>query len=102
MLIVNVHVRVKPEFSEAFEAATLANARASVQEPGIARFDILRDQNDPQHFLLTEVYRTPEAPAQHKETEHYRIWKETVAGMMSSPRTKEIFENIFPDETGWD
>src|SRR5262245_49804192 len=72
MLIVHVHVHVKPESVPAFTEATLANARESVKEPGIARFDVLRKQEDPTHFVLVEAYRTPEAPAAHKETWHYQ------------------------------
>jgi len=102
MYIVHVFVDVKPEYTHAFREATLANAKASVHEPGIARFDVLQDSNDPRKFLLVEVYRTKEDPASHKETAHYRRWKNTVNEMMSAPRTKKIYTNIYPDESGWD
>ncbi len=101
MLIVHVHIHVKPENLEAFVEATLANARASVKEPGIARFDLLRDTADPHRFVLQEVYRTAEAPAAHKETAHYAAWRDTVAPMMASPRTSVKFENLFPGDDGW-
>src|SRR5947209_12065671 len=78
MLIVHVHVRVKPEHLEGFRIATLANARMSVKESGIARFDVLQQLEDQTRFVLVEVYRTPEAPAQHKETAHYLAWRDTV------------------------
>jgi autoinducer 2-degrading protein len=97
MLVVHVHVQVKPECVEAFEQATIANARASRKEPGIAGFDVYRQQDDPAHFVLVETYRTPEASAAHKETPHYQIWRDTVAPMMAQPRSSTKFVNIFPD-----
>jgi (4S)-4-hydroxy-5-phosphonooxypentane-2,3-dione isomerase len=100
MLIVHVHVRVKPESIQAFLAASVENARNSVQEPGIARFDVLQQSDDPARFLLTEVYRTPEAPAQHKLTAHYLTWRDTVASMMAEPRTSVQFQNVFPGDEG--
>jgi quinol monooxygenase YgiN len=101
LLVVHVHVRVKPECLEAFKAATLANARASVQEPGVARFDVIQREDDPARFILVEVYRTPQAPAAHKETAHYAAWRDTVADMMAEPRTAVKFSNLFPDDQGW-
>jgi autoinducer 2-degrading protein len=101
MLIVHVQVHVKPECVEAFKAATLANARASVQEPGIARFDVVQQLDDPTRFVLVEVYRTNEAPAAHKETAHYQTWRDTVAPMMAEPRTNAKYANLHPDEAGW-
>ena len=102
MFIVNVFVNVKPEHVEAFQSATLENARNSIREPGIARFDIIQQQDDPAHFLLVEVYRTGDDPAKHKETAHYQKWRDTVADMMAEPRTSIKYTNVFPDEQGWD
>jgi (4S)-4-hydroxy-5-phosphonooxypentane-2,3-dione isomerase len=101
LLVVHVHVHVKPECVEAFKTATLANAQASVREPGIARFDIVQQTDDPTRFVLVEVYRTPAAPAAHKETAHYAAWRDTVASMMASPRTSTKFANVFPDDGAW-
>jgi (4S)-4-hydroxy-5-phosphonooxypentane-2,3-dione isomerase len=101
MFIVQVHVSVKPDAVEAFRAATVANAAASRREPGVARFDVLQQADDPTRFILTEVYRTADAPAAHKETAHYRTWRETVDGMMAMPRTSSRYHNVFPDDTGW-
>lgn len=101
MLIVIVNVRVKPGMEEAFHQATLENARNSIREPGIARFDVLRDREDSTRFTLVEVYRTDEAPLDHKETDHYKVWRDTVADMMAEPRKSRKFENLFPDEDGW-
>jgi (4S)-4-hydroxy-5-phosphonooxypentane-2,3-dione isomerase len=95
MLIVHVHVHVKTECVEAFRQATVENARNSVQEPGIARFDVIQQQDDPTRFVLVEVYRTPEAPAAHKETAHYAKWRDTVAGMMAEPRRSVKFNEVF-------
>jgi len=101
MLIVHVHVHVKPDCLEAFRDATLANASASVQEPGIARFDLVQQADDPTRFVLVEVYRTAAAPAAHKETAHYAAWRDAVAPLMATPRTSVKFSNVFPDDAGW-
>ena len=101
MYIVHVHVQVKAGTEAAFIETTLANARSSAQEPGIARFDVLRDQADPTRFVLLEVYRDLEAPALHKTTAHYATWRDAVADMMASPRTAMKYDNLFPDEAGW-
>ena len=101
MLIVHVFVHVKPEAAEAFGAATLANARNSVLEPGIARFDVIQQADDPTRFVLVEVYRTAEATVRHKETAHYAAWRDAVAGMMAEPRTSIKYENVYPDDAGW-
>jgi quinol monooxygenase YgiN len=102
MFIVHVFVQVKPESIEAFKAATMENARNSVREPGIARFDVIQQQDDPTRFVLVEVYRDTDAPAAHKETSHYAVWRDTVAGMMAAPRTSLKYDNVFPGEDGWD
>ena len=101
MLVVHVHVHVRPECVEAFRAATLANARASAREPGVARFDVIQQADDPTRFVLVEVYRTPVAPAAHKETAHYLAWHDAVAPLMAEPRTSVKFTNLFPDDAGW-
>ncbi len=101
MLIVHVHVRVKPELVEAFRLATIENARNSVGEPGIARFDVIQQADDPTRFVLVEVYRTAEATAQHKETAHYQRWRDTVAEMMAAPRTSVKYSNAFPADEDW-
>jgi len=101
MLVVHVHVHVRPEHLEAFKAASLANARASVREPGVARFDVVQQADDPTRFVLVEVYRTPAAPAAHKETAHYQAWRDAVAPMLAEPRTSVKFANVFPDDAGW-
>ena len=101
MLIVHVHVRVKAESIQAFRQATVENARQSVKEPGIARFDVLQDSAEPTRFVLVEVYRNTEAPAQHKETLHYRIWRDAVAEMMAEPRISEKYNNVFPTDESW-
>jgi len=102
MLIVHVSVHVKPDQVEAFCAASVENARRSVREPGIARFDIVQQQDDPTRFVLVEVYRTSDDPARHKETAHYQKWRDAVAPMMAEPRTSIKYTNVFPDEKGWD
>jgi len=102
MFIVHVHVHVKPGQIEAFHAASLENARNSVKEPGVARFDVIQQQDDPTRFVLVEVYRTPEDAPKHKETAHYQTWRDTVAEMMAESRQGVKYCNIFPDERGWD
>ena len=102
MLIVHVFVHVKPDRIDAFKAATLDNARNSVREPGVARFDVIQQQDDPTRFVLVEVYRTADDPARHKETAHYARWRDAVADMMAEPRSSVKYSNIFPGEGGWD
>ena len=101
MHIVVVSVRVKPENVEAFRQATIENATNSVQEPGIAQFDLLQQSDDPTRFLLYEVYRDPNAPAKHRETAHYNAWLAKVTDMMAEPRTRVIYSNVFPADSGW-
>ncbi|MHB9026162.1 MAG: putative quinol monooxygenase [Armatimonadota bacterium] len=101
MYIVHVHVSVLPDQIDAFRQASLENARNSILEPGIARFDVLQRLDDPAQFLLVEVYRTEEAAAKHKETAHYQTWRDAVAPMMAVPRSSVKYANVFPDEGGW-
>lgn len=96
MLVVHVHVHVTPESVDAFREATLANARASLREPGVLRFDVLEQAEDPRRFVLVEVYRTAADPARHKETPHYATWRDAVAGMMAEPRTSVKLAPAFP------
>lgn len=101
MFIVHVHVRVQPESVDAFREASLDNARNSVLEPGVSRFDVIQQLDDPTRFLLLEVYRDEDAPAAHKETAHYRRWREAVEPMMAEPRSSVKYRNVFPDDAGW-
>lgn len=101
MLIVHVHVRVKAEDIEAFKQATLENAANSLREPGIARFDVCQQADDPACFVLVEAYRNAEAPARHKETAHYAKWRDTVAPMMAEPRKAVKYTNLFPPDSAW-
>lgn len=101
MLVVHVMIQVNTDQVEAFKAATLANARQSIQEQGIARFDVVQHQDDPTRFVLIEVYRDEDAPAAHKETAHYQLWRDTVAPMMALPRQSIKYTNIFPDDADW-
>jgi len=102
MLVVHVFVHVKLDSVEAFKAASIENARNSVLEPGIARFDVIQQEEDPTRFVLVEVYRTAEDPAHHKGTAHYANWRDRVAEMMAEPRSAVKYTNVFPDENGWD
>ncbi|RKH70972.1 putative quinol monooxygenase [Corallococcus aberystwythensis] len=101
LLVIHVHVHVLPQHVDAFLQATLANARESVKEPGIARFDVCQDNEDPTRFVLVEAYRSPDAPAAHKETAHYLTWRDTVTSMMAEPRTARRYTNRFPDDSAW-
>lgn len=102
MLFVQVDVKVRPESVDAFKQATLTNARASLKEPGVARFDLVQDQADPCHFLLLEVYRSTKAPAEHKQTSHYQTWRDTVEGMMARPRRSAKYDTLHPADPGWE
>lgn len=99
ILVVNLHV--KPEQLEAFKEATLENARNSVQEPGIVRFDVLQDSEDPNRFVFVEVYRDAQAPAHHRESAHYKVWVAKVPDMLVEPRTRKFYSNCFPPDADW-
>jgi quinol monooxygenase YgiN len=102
MHVVHVFVHVKPEFIEAFKTASVDNAGNSIKELGVARFDIIQQQDDPSRFVLLEVYRDAEqSPLAHKQTAHYARWRDTVADMMAEPRYAIKYNNIFPDDAGW-
>jgi quinol monooxygenase YgiN len=102
MLIVHVFIDVKVEFIDQFRQATLENATKSVEEAGIIRFDVVQRQDDPGKFVLVEIYRFPDAPALHKETAHYKKWKETVEPMMATPRTNIKYDPVFPELRRWE
>ena len=101
MLIGHVHVHVTPESVAPFIAASRENARHSAQEPGVVRFDLVQQEDDPTRFLLIEIYRTPEAPAAHKATAHYAAWRDAVEPMMAEPRRSAKYEALFPDDARW-
>ncbi len=101
MHIVHVSIHVKPECVEAFKKATVINASNSAQEPGIARFDFIQQQDDPTRFMLVEVYQSPDDVAKHKETAHYNTWAETVADMFAEERTRIFYTNVFPENARW-
>ncbi len=101
MFIVHVFAHVKPEHVETFKTATLENARNSVREPGIARFDVIQQSDDPARFVLVEIYREVSDSAKHKETAHYQVWRDAVAPLMAEPRTSIKYANLFPDDAGW-
>jgi (4S)-4-hydroxy-5-phosphonooxypentane-2,3-dione isomerase len=101
MFIVHVFVHVKEDQVKDFKVATVENARCSLQEPGIVRFDVVQQQDDPTRFVLVEMYRTPEDPAKHKETPHYKKWRDTVAEMMAEPRHSVKYWNVHPGDKEW-
>jgi autoinducer 2-degrading protein len=101
MMIVHVDIHVKPESVHEFVLATIQNARASVQEPGIARFELIQDAKDPMHFVLVEMYRKAEDRAEHRKTAHYAKWRDTVEDMMAEPRTSVEFHGVYPGDEGW-
>jgi (4S)-4-hydroxy-5-phosphonooxypentane-2,3-dione isomerase len=101
MLVIHVNVKVKPDSVQAFLEATVENARNSLQETGIARFDVLQNTRDPTRFVLSEAYRNDEAPAAHKATAHYQKWRDRVADMMAEPRSSVQLTNAFPLDEGW-
>jgi len=101
LIIVHVQAHVKPDAVEAFRAASIENARASLREPGVARFDVVQSTEEPTRFVLIEVYRTADAPAAHKATAHYARWRDAVADLMAEPRTAGRYVNVAPEDSGW-
>ena len=102
MLIVHAFVHVKPDAVDAFTAATLENARNSIREPGVIRFDVVQQEDDPTQFLLMEVYRTPGDQGKHRETAHYTTWRDAVESMMDEPRRSVKYHEIFPEPPDWE
>ncbi len=102
MFVVHVFIHVKADQTKAFKEVTIENARNSLKESGIARFDLVQQQDDNNRFVLVEVYRTSDDPARHKETQHYQKWRDTVESMMAEPRKSIKYSNVFPDEDGWE
>jgi len=101
MFVIHVQAQVKPPYISAFKQACIENAKESLKEEGIVRFDIVQQQDDPTHFILIEVYRNKDAPSKHKETMHYRSWRDKVLPMMAQPRKSTFFSNIYPDDKNW-
>lgn len=101
MYIVHVYVHVKPDQVDAFKAATIENSTQSLKEEGVARFDVVQQADDPTRFVLVEVYYDDQAPARHKETDHYLTWRATVESMMAEPRSNTVYTNVTPDTQGW-
>jgi len=101
MYIVHVHVHIKTEQADAFRQASIENAQNSVREPGIIRFDVLQQMDDPTRFILVEIYRTPEDQVRHRETPHYQKWRDRVADWMAEPRVGIKFQPVFPEEAAW-
>lgn len=100
MLVIHVHIKVKEKHIEMFKTISMENAKKSMLEPGIVRFDILQNNEEPTRFVLNEIYRNLEATAAHKETLHYKKWRDEMENLMSEPRFSEKLTNIFPDDQG--
>lgn len=101
MLAVFVHVHVKPDKVEAFREATFENARSSLDEPGVVRFDVVQQEGEETRFVLIEVYEDAAAAAAHKETAHYVKWRDGVADMMAEPRHSTKYRTLFPEAARW-
>jgi autoinducer 2-degrading protein len=102
MLVVHVDIAVQPDRIADFLAASVDNATASLTEPGVLRFDVLRDEGDPAHVMFVEVYRDAEAASAHKQTPHYAAWRDAVADLMARPRTRVTYLPVVPtEEDSW-
>lgn len=95
MLIIQVFVHVRPDAVDAFRAATIDNATSSIQEDGVARFDVLQSADDSTRFTLIEAYRSDDAPAAHKATAHYARWRDTVEPMLAEPRSSVKYRDVY-------
>jgi (4S)-4-hydroxy-5-phosphonooxypentane-2,3-dione isomerase len=101
MVILHVHVHVRSEHLDAFRDATLENARNSFQEPGVLRFDVVQQVDDPTRFVLVEVYQDESAVDAHRRSAHYAKWREAAEPMMAEPRSRTLFKAVFPEEDKW-
>lgn len=97
MITVHVHIHIKNEYIDDFISLTLENARNSVKESGVIRFDFFRQDDDSLRFLLVEMYQDADAVLSHKQTAHYAKWKAGVEPMMAEPRYSLKYSNIFPE-----
>lgn len=102
MYIVQVHIHINMKYLNEFIEATLENASNSVKEPGIVRFDVLQQSDDPTRFVLLEVYKTAEDQLKHRETAHYLKWRDAVVDWMEEPRVGVKYKNLYPDDAGWE
>lgn len=98
MIVTLVHVWVKPEYIDNFIIASTENHQNSIKEPGNLRFDLVQDANEPSKFVIYEAYKSDEFAAAHKETTHYKKWRETVADWMAQPRKGEKHIIVAPTE----
>jgi autoinducer 2-degrading protein len=101
MYIFQVHHYIKPELIETYKAATLENARKTILEPGVIRFDVFQDSSDPAHFSLFEIYRDIAARDAHLETEHFKMWKDVYLQTQQRKGNGDEFNALFPDENLW-
>ena len=101
LLVVHVDIAVVPDQLQGFLDATEENAMASRKEPGVVRFDVLSDRDDPTHVVLVEIYRDEAAAAAHKDTGHYQRWRDIVAQMMARPREATRYVNTSPEDSDW-
>ena len=101
MIILIVHIQIKPDRVEAFKAATIENGRNSIQEPGVTQFDFVQQNDDPTRFVLYEVYKDQAATVAHKETAHYNAWVAKVDDMFAEPRTRAFYTNVYPEDQAW-
>jgi len=98
MLIVHISIRVTSDKIAAFKTATIENAKKSRSEPDVIRFDVIQQQDDPTRFVLVEIFKNPDGPMRHKETDHYTKWRDTVEDLMAEPRTSTRYDTVFPDQ----
>ncbi len=101
MHIVLVNIQVKPESVQPFLTLTEDNARNSLQEPGVVRFDVLQQQDAPDRFVLVEVYHHPQDQEAHRQTAHYQRWRDGVKDMMAADRVGVRYTNHFPADEDW-
>jgi (4S)-4-hydroxy-5-phosphonooxypentane-2,3-dione isomerase len=98
MIVVNVYIRARKEMTDVVKEANIKNAKNSIKEPGIIRFDVMQQEDDPSRFLLVEIYKNEKAISAHKETAHYAEWVKVAEPMLAEPRLKTIYRNLFPDD----
>jgi (4S)-4-hydroxy-5-phosphonooxypentane-2,3-dione isomerase len=98
MHILHVHLKVKPQRIDDFIAATIENAKASLQEPGCVRFDVIQEAKDPARFVLVEIYRDQAGHAAHRESPHYNAWAERALDMLAEPRSRTVYRNVYPGD----
>ena len=94
-----VDVEVVPERVDEFLEVMQTDTLGSRTEDGCLRFDLLRDNENPNRFFFYEVYKDGDAVATHKGAPHFKVWSDfkESGGVVKQTSSKASF----PSEWGF-